>query len=125
MPIPRLQEDGFLPPGLYPAEIEMIETYEGLILSQEQLAKLRAWEKDLVNDLDQHPRGKESKLAGIRGMIAQIEQEIRAYNLSRLQSSINELEEQAQKINLEQLPELVSQKVRALREAADALQPVM
>ncbi len=103
----------------------MIETHEGLILSREQLAKLRAWEDELVNDPAQHPRGKELKLAGVRRMIAQIEQEIRAYNLSRLQSSINELEEEAKQIKLDQLPELVSQKIRVMREAADALQPVV
>jgi len=103
----------------------MIENHEQLIHSQQQLARLRTMENRVVNHPDRDPRLKKSELAGIRSMIAQIEQEIRAYSLFRLQSSINELEEQAQTTNLERLPELVSQKVRALREAADALQPVM
>lgn len=103
----------------------MIEDQEGLTVSYGQLDKLRVWEKEIVNDLNLNPRGKKSELAGIRRMIAQIEQEIRAYNLSRLQSSITELEEQAKQIQLDRLPELVSQKVRAMREAAEALQPVV
>lgn len=103
----------------------MIENHEQLIHSQQQLARLRTMENRVVNHPDRDPRLKKSELAGIRSMITQIEQEIRAYNLSRLQSSINELEEQAKQIKLDQLPELVSQKVRIMREAATALQPVM
>ncbi|MCI0693465.1 hypothetical protein L0337_15845 [candidate division KSB1 bacterium] len=45
--------------------------------------------------------------------------------MSRLQSTINELEEQAQKLKAEELPALLSQKIRAIREAAEAMQPVM
>jgi N-methylhydantoinase B/oxoprolinase/acetone carboxylase alpha subunit len=103
----------------------MIETQEGLTVSLEQLVKLRAWEKELVNDLNQNPRLKKSELAGIRRMIAQIEREIQSYNLTRLQNTINELEEQARKLKAEELPALLSQKLRAIREAANAMQPVM
>lgn len=103
----------------------MIENREGLILSQGQLAKLRDWEEKVVNDLNQHPRLKKSELAGIRSMIAQIEREIRVYNLSRLQRSIDELEEQAQKLKAEQLPALLSQKINDIRELTEAIQPVI
>lgn len=58
----------------------MLETQEGLTVSLEQLAKLRAWEKEIINDLNQHPRLKKSELAGIRRMIVQIEREIQSYN---------------------------------------------
>jgi hypothetical protein len=103
----------------------MIETQESLVASLEQLAKLRAWEKKAIDDLNQHPRMKKSELAGIRRLITQIEREIQSYNLSRLQSTINELEEQAQKLKAEELPALLSQKIRDIREAAAAMQPVM
>jgi hypothetical protein len=103
----------------------MIENEEQLVHSQQQLARLRVMEERVVNNPDRHPRLKKSELAGIRSMIAQIEREIRLYNLSRLQSSINELEEQAQKSSIEQLPELLSQKIRTMRELTDALQPVI
>jgi len=103
----------------------MIETQEGLILSQEQLAKLRDWEEKIANDLNQHPRLKKSELAGIRSMMAEIEREIRVYNFSRLQSSIHELEEQVQKLDAEQLPLALSQKIHFIRETADAMQPVI
>lgn len=103
----------------------MIETQEGLAVSLEQLVKLRAWEKKAIDDLNQHPRMKKSELAGIRRMIVQIEREVQSYNLSRLQSTINELEEQAQKLKAEELSALLSQKIRAIREAAEAMQPVI
>jgi hypothetical protein len=70
----------------------MIETQEGLVVSQQQLARLRAMEERAVNDPNLHPRLKESKLAGIRGMITQIEEEIRVYRMSHLPNSINEKE---------------------------------
>ena len=103
----------------------MIETQEGLLLSHEQLAKLRAWEKEVINDPGQPSRIKTSKLAGIRSMIMQIEREIQSYNWLRLQSTITELEEQAQRLKAEELPALLSRKIRAIREAADAMQPAM
>jgi len=103
----------------------MIENQEGLVVSQEQLAKLRAWEKEIVNELNLHPRLKKSELAGIRRMIAQIEREIRVYNLARLQDSIDELEGQAQKLTMEELPVSLSQNIRTIRELTAALEPVM
>jgi hypothetical protein len=63
-------------------------------------------------------------LAGIRSMIAQIEREIRIYNLSRLQSSILDLEEQVQKLDT-QFSTFLTQKIRTIREVADALHPVI
>jgi hypothetical protein len=54
----------------------MIENQEGLVVSQEQLAMLRAWEERIGNDLKLDHRLKESKLAGIRGLMAEIEREI-------------------------------------------------
>ncbi len=103
----------------------MIETQEGLAVSLQQLIKLRVWEQEIVDDLNQHPRMKKSELAGIRRMIAQIEREIRSYNLLRLQSTLNELEEQSQKLKADELPSLLSRKIRDIREAADAIQPVI
>jgi hypothetical protein len=103
----------------------MIENQEQLVHSQQQLVRLRAMEERVVNNPDRHPRLKKSELAGIRGMITQIEREIRIYNLSRLQNSVNELEEQAQKLNVAELPALLSQKIRIIREATAAMQPVI
>jgi len=103
----------------------MIENQEGLVVSQEQLAMLRSWEDRIGNDLKLDPRLKESKLAGIRGTRAEIEREIRVYNMTRLQNTLEELEERAQKISVEQLPALLSQTIRAIRELTNALQPVM
>jgi hypothetical protein len=70
----------------------MIETEEGLLLSQEQLARLRAMEERAVNNPNLHSRLKESQLAGIRSLIAQIEAEIQAYGMSHLPNSSSEKE---------------------------------
>lgn len=103
----------------------MIETQEGLILSHEQLAKLRAWEKKIVDDLNQHPRLKKSELAGIRSMIAQIEKEIRLYNLACLQKTLQELQHRSRTTPPEKLPELFAQTLGAIEEFTVAQQPVI
>ncbi len=103
----------------------MIENQEGLVVSQEQLAMLRAWEERIGNDLKLDSRLKESKLAGIRGLMAEIEREIHVYNMSRLQNTLDELEQKAQKISVEQLPMLLSQTIGAIRELTKTLQPIV
>lgn len=103
----------------------MIETQEGLILSLEQLSKLRAWEKKIVDDLNQHPRLKKSELAGIRSMIAQIEKEIRLYNLACLQKTLQELQLRSRTTPPEKLPELFAQTLGAIEEFTVTLQPVI
>jgi len=103
----------------------MIENQEQLVHSQQQLVRLRGMEERVIGNFNRHPRLKKSELAGIRSMITQIEREIRIYNLSRLQSSVNELEEQAQNLSVAELPALLSQKIRVIREATAAMQPVI
>ncbi len=103
----------------------MIETQEGLLVSQEQLAKLRAWEEEIVNDLNQQPRIKESKLAGIRSMIAQIEREIRLYNLARFRETLQELQLRSRTTPPEKLPELFAQTLGAMEEFTVSLQPIV
>jgi hypothetical protein len=102
----------------------MIENQEQLLFSQDRLEKLKSWEKRAVDDLTLDPRLKESKLAGIRGLMAEIEREIYVYNMSRLQNTLDELEQKAQKISIEQVPALLSQTIRAMRELTNAIQPV-
>jgi uncharacterized protein YpuA (DUF1002 family) len=103
----------------------MIETREGLLVSQEQLSKLRAMEERVINNQNRDPRLKKSELAGIRSMIAQIEREIRVYNFARLQDSINELDQQVKKLNSEELPTWLFQSIRTMKEMAEAVQPVI
>jgi len=102
----------------------MIENQEQFLLSSEQLEKLKSSEERVVNDLILDPRLRESKLAGIRSMITQIEREIRAYNMSRVQNAIDHLEAQAQTARPEQLPALLSQTISVMRDLANAMQPV-
>jgi hypothetical protein len=102
----------------------MIENQEQLLFSRERLDELKKWEERAVNDLNLDPRLKQSKLAGIRSMMAQIERDIRAFHLSRLQNTLDELEEKAQKTSVEQLPALLSQTIHAIRELTNTMQPV-
>ncbi|MGH7595749.1 MAG: hypothetical protein ACREOI_05320 [bacterium] len=103
----------------------MLENEEDLIASQEQLAKLRAWEDEAVNDLNLHPRLKKSELAGIQSMIAQIEKEIRLYNLARLRETLQELQLRSRTTPPEKLPELFAQTLGAMEEFTIAIQPVV
>jgi hypothetical protein len=103
----------------------MIENQEDLVLSQEQLAKLRTWEEEIVNDLNLHPRLKKSELAGIRSMIAQIEREIRVYNLARLRETVKELQVRSSTTSPEKVPELFAQMLGAIEEFTVALQPII
>lgn len=102
----------------------MIANEEQRINSQARLAELRMWEDDTINKPNLDPRLKKSELAGIRSMITQIEREIRAYNLSRVQNAIDHLEAQAQTARPEQLPVLLSQTISVMRDLANAMQPV-
>ncbi len=103
----------------------MIENQEQLLFSQDRLEKLKSWEKRTVDHLALEPRLKESKLAGIRSMMAQIEQQIRVYNMSRLQNTLDQLEEKAQQTSIEQMPALLSQTIRAIRELTKTIQPIV
>ena len=73
------------PDFVYPTvQTEMIGNQTQLLFSEEQLEKVRSWEEEIANDSSLDSRLKESKLAGIRSMIEQIEQKIRAYNLVKI-----------------------------------------
>lgn len=99
----------------------MIENQTQLLFSQEQLEKVRSWEEEVTNDFNLDSRLKESRLAGIRSMIGQIELEIRAYNLVQVKNAIRELEEQAQKTDVEQLPDLLHRTIRVMRDLTNVM----
>lgn len=112
------------PDFVYPTvQTEMIENKTQLLFSEEQLEKVRSREKEIANDSSLDSRLKESKLAGIRSMIGQIEQEIRAYNLVQVKNAISELEEQVQGTDVEQMPELLRRTIRVMRDLTNATPP--
>lgn len=103
----------------------MIENREQLFLSQRQLKKLRSMEERTANDLKEDFRLRESKLAGICSMIAQLEKEIRMYHLTRFQESLKELQVRSKKTSPEELPELFAQMIGAMEEFTTAIQPII
>jgi hypothetical protein len=103
----------------------MIENQEQLDFSIEQLAKLRQRAQKIEADPAKDILFKEMELAGIRGMIAQIEKEIRLYNLARLRETLQELQIRSRTTTPEKLPELFAQTLGAIEEFTVALQPVV
>ncbi len=103
----------------------MIENQEQLLHSLNQLEKLRVMQERAANHPERDPRLKKTELAGIRSMISQIEREIRIYNWARIRISLNELEDQSRKLKAEELPSWLALKIRAIQQAADAMQPVL
>lgn len=62
----------------------MITTLEQFNFSIQQIDKLRQHAQNVEADSAKDILFKKMELAGVRGMIAQMEKEVRAYNLSRL-----------------------------------------
>ncbi|MBC8232323.1 hypothetical protein H8E77_22480 [bacterium] len=86
MLIPALQENGFLPPGLYLAE--MIQNFNELEVCKHRLTKLQNRIEQIVIHPKKSRRAKEMELAGVRGMIEQLQREIQSYELAQIQQSI-------------------------------------
>jgi hypothetical protein len=70
----------------------MIQGAEELAIAQERLRELQARIEQIVSDPHKSRRAKEMELAGVRSMMMQIEREIREYNLSEIQRTIQSLQ---------------------------------
>jgi len=103
----------------------MITTSEQFDFSIQQLDKLRQRAQTIEADPAKDILFKEMELAGVRGMIAQIEKEIRVYNLARFQETLKELQLRSQSTSPERLPELFGQMLGAMNEFTTAMQPVI
>jgi hypothetical protein len=103
----------------------MITTTEQLDFSIRQINSLRQRAETVEADSEKDILFKEMELAGVRGMIAQMEKEVRAYNLSRLQEILKELQARSQSTPPERLPELFGQMLGAMNEFTTAIQPVI
>ncbi len=103
----------------------MIENSEQLNFSQQQLDKLRQHAQEIEADPTEDVLFKEMELAGVNGMIAQIEKEIRLYNLGRLRETLQELQLRSRTTPPEKLPELFAQTLGAMEEFTVSLQPIV
>jgi len=70
----------------------MVQNREELAIAQERLRELQARMEQIVADPNKSRRVKEMELAGVRSMIAQIEQEIRLLTLEEIRETIHALQ---------------------------------
>jgi len=102
----------------------MITNFEQLEFSIQQLEKLRARTHKIEADPAKNVLFKEMELAGVRGMIEQIEKEVRSYNLTRLRETLKELQSRSRVTSPEELPELFALMLGAIDEFTATLQPL-
>ena len=102
----------------------MIQDVNELEISKSRLSQLQARVENIVTHPKKSRRIKEMELAGVLGMIQQIQQEIRSYELTQIQRSIHVLKDELQKTEAANLPKLVFQTLDVLEEVTNVLQPV-
>ncbi|MFQ5855535.1 MAG: hypothetical protein ACE5LU_07840 [Anaerolineae bacterium] len=104
----------------------MIQDAEELAVSQERLQELEARVEKIVADPRKSRRVKEMELAGVRGMMMQIEREIWEHSLSKIQQSIHaiqgELESGGAGVDL---PGVVFRTLGVLEEITRVLEPAV
>jgi hypothetical protein len=74
----------------------MIEESQEIQIARERLAMLRRRMEEIVTDPDKPRRVKDMELAGLQGMMAQIEAEIRACTAARMREQVEALRRQLQ-----------------------------
>ncbi len=102
----------------------MIENLAQLHASLQQLDKLRRHAQEIEADPAEDVLFKEMELAGVNGVIAQIEKEVRLYNLARFRETLQELQLRSRTAPPEKLPELFEQTLGAMESFAVAMQPI-
>lgn len=101
----------------------MIQDVKELEISKRRLCELQARVEHIVTHPKKGRRIKEMELAGVLGMIQQIQQEIRSYELIQIQESIHLLKDELQRIEPANLPKLVFRTLDVLEEVTNVLQP--
>src|SRR4030067_424706 len=102
----------------------MIQNDDELRVCQRRLLELQTRTEQIITHPGKSRRIKEMELAGVRGMIAQLQREIQAYELARIQHSIHTLRDELQGIETAQLPSVLQQTLDVLEEVTHILQPV-
>jgi hypothetical protein len=69
----------------------MIEESKEVQIARERLAMLRRRREEIVTDPDKPRRAKDMELAGVQGMMAQVEAEIQAYTAARMREQVRRL----------------------------------
>ena len=103
----------------------MIQNADELRICQHRLLELQARAEQIVSHPQKSRRVKEMELAGVRGMVEQLQREIQAYELARIQHSIHTLRDELQGIEAAKLPAVIRKTLDVLEEVTHVLQPTV
>ncbi|PKO20770.1 MAG: hypothetical protein CVU38_18330 [Chloroflexi bacterium HGW-Chloroflexi-1] len=103
----------------------MIHGTDELRVCQNRLSELEARAEQIVTHPQKSRRVKEMEMAGVRGMIAQLQQELQAYELAQIQHSIHTLRDELQGIEIAKLPFAIQKTLDVLEEVTHVLQPAV
>ncbi len=101
----------------------MILDQQELTAARERLVELRELQQKVLSDLKLNPRQRSTELAGVRGLMQEIDLDIRQYHLVQLQDRLNRLQARAVNTAPAEIPELVSQVIAAMQEMTQVMQP--
>jgi len=100
-----------------------IHNTDELKICQRRLLELQTRTEQIVTHPQKSRRIKEMELAGVRGMVEQLQREIQAYELARIQHSIHTLRGELQGIEAAKLPAVIQKTLDVLEEVTHILQP--
>jgi hypothetical protein len=103
----------------------MIQNLNELEVCKCRLKKLQNRIEQIVIHPQKSRRAKEMELAGVRGMIEQLQQEIQSYELAQIQQSIHTLKDELQGIDSADLSKLVQKTLDVLEKMTNVLQPTL
>jgi hypothetical protein len=101
----------------------MINDHEAFMAAQDRLVDLRRMVEKIKTDSQLNQRQRAVELAGVRGLIDEIETEVRQYQLALLQARLNQLQARVAATTPAEMPELVAQIISAMQELTQTLQP--
>lgn len=101
----------------------MIIDQQGLLAARDRLVELRELQQKILSDTKLNPRQRATELAGVRGLMQEIDRDMRSYQLLQLQKRLSQLQTRAVNTAPTEMPELVSQLVAAMQELTQTLQP--
>lgn len=103
----------------------MIHNSDELRICQHRLLELQTRTEQIVTHPQKSRRVKEMELAGVHGMIEQLQREIQSYELARIQHSIHTLKDELQDIEAAKLPSVLQKTLDVLEEVTHILQPAL
>ena len=99
----------------------MIETSDELAISRERVNHLRSRYQEIAGEPNKDSRIKEVELAGVRGMIEQIDAEIASYLLTEIHQTINSLRVRVRETGTLNLPQALDETLGVLDSVTDLM----